>query len=554
MPILLPSGPEPPLQRLDTLPPGLPWDYGFHSVAEEALKWAMRFLVQPNGAQAGQRWRPTERQYRFYCWAYAFDENGRWLFDHLVRRLSKGTGKSPSAAVMAILELCAHVRVVDFDKNGVVARPVEMPLVQIAATAESQTSNTMRWVRAFLPKSSEVVKVHNLDPGKTQVYRQPEGELKVITSSATAAEGAQPTFGVADEPELWTPSNGGVELASTLSDNLAKSGSRLLETANSWVPGRESVAEATWDAWVIQESGQASEANQSRILYDSLLAPPDTNMQSRESVRSALEFVYRDAPWVDIEFILNRIFSPRARVDESKRKYLNWPTAAWDAWVEVEQWKKLADLTVEVADGDRVVLFFDGSRSRDATALVGCRVSDGHVFSLGVWEPNPNDPDDFVNPDEVDFAVRKAFQRFHVAAFFADVREWESWVLTEWPARYADDLEVWAAPQARPPAAVAWDMRGHSYEFAKATEAVYAEIVEGAFTHDGDSALTRHVGNARRKPFRDAVAIGKESPDSPRKIDAAVVMIGARMVRRIVLGKRDVKPTKRPGRVRVYQR
>jgi hypothetical protein len=79
-------------------------------------------------------------------------------------------------------------------------------------------------------------------------------------------------------------------------------------------------------------------------------------------------------------------------------------------------------------------------------------------------------------------------------------------------------------------------MRGHAYEFAKATEACHAEIVEGAFTHDGHSAVARHVGNARRRPYRDAVAIGKESPDSPRKIDAAVCVIGARMVRRMVLG------------------
>ena len=44
------------------------------------------------------------------------------------------------------------------------------------------------------------------------------------------------------------------------------------------------------------------------------------------------------------------------------------------------------------------------------------------------------------------------------------------------------------------------------------------------------------MANARRRPYRDAVAIGKESPDSPRKIDAAVCVIGARMVRRIALG------------------
>jgi phage terminase large subunit-like protein len=183
-----------------------------------------------------------------------------------------------------------------------------------------------------------------------------------------------------------------------------------------------------------------------------------------------------------------------------------------------------------------VVLFFDGSKSRDATALIGCTVNAGHVFTLGVWEPDPNDDNSTVDQADVDLTVMQAFENLHVVAFFADVREWEQFTLTAWPQQYKDKLKVWAAPQARPPQPIAWDMRGHSYEFAKATEACLEEIEGGAFTHDGNSAVARHMANARRRPYRDAVAIGKESPASPRKIDAAVCVIGARMVRRIVLG------------------
>ena len=138
----------------------------------------------------------------------------------------------------------------------VVGVPVAMPLVQIAATAESQTANTMRMVRAFAPKGSRVVEEHGLDPGKTVYYRLPEGTLQVITSSSTAAEGAEASFVVADETEHWRPSNGGPDLASTLADNLAKSGSRMLETCNAWVPGLDTVAEDSWDGWLAQEEGR----------------------------------------------------------------------------------------------------------------------------------------------------------------------------------------------------------------------------------------------------------------------------------------------------------
>jgi phage terminase large subunit-like protein len=97
-------------------------------------------------------------------------------------------------------------------------------------------------------------------------------------------------------------------------------------------------------------------------------------------------------------------------------------------------------------------------------------------------------------------------------------------------------------------------MRARTYDFTMACELVETEITERAFTHDGDSRVSRHVTNARRRPNRWGVSIGKESPDSPRKIDAAVCVIGARMVRRIVLASSEwqKRTTKKARTGRVY--
>ncbi|CAN5641092.1 terminase [soil metagenome] len=529
-----------PAERLATLPAGRPE----FTLGEVAAAWCHRVLRQPNGPRARMPFRLSFDQYRFLLWFYAVDRDGRWLFNHGVRRLAKGSGKSPFAAVLALIELCAPVRLARFDDRvpgGVRGRPVDMPLVQIAATAETQTQNTMRMVRAFAPKGSTVVREYSLDPGKTRYYKVPEGTLEIITSSATAAEGVEASFVVGDETELWTPSNGGPDLASTLADNLAKSGARMLETANAWRPGVSSVAESTWEDWLAQEEGRLR--GDARILYDARMAPPDTDMADVDSLRVALEWVYGDCDWKrptpdgppDVRPLMERIWRKSAKPDDSKRKYLNWPTAALDAWTTPEMWARLATLQRPVADGDEVVLFFDGSKSRDATALVGCRLDDGYVFTVDVWEPNPHDPDDTVDVAMVDLAVLRTFARFKVVAFFADVREWESFVLSSWPQAYGVDLMVQAAPNARPPQPIAWDMRGHVYEFAKAAEACEAEIKDGAFAHDGDSRTARHIGNCRRRVYRDAFTVGKESKDSPLKIDAAVCVIGVRMLRRIVL-------------------
>ena len=61
------------------------------------------------------------------------------------------------------------------------------------------------------------------------------------------------------------------------------------------------------------------------------------------------------------------------------------------------------------------------------------------------------------------------------------------------------------------------------------------EINEGALLHDGDARLRRHVLNARRAPNRWGVSITKRHRESKEKIDLAVCMIGAGMVRRVYL-------------------
>lgn len=544
------SASAPPADRLSTLPPGEPkLTLGYQAAAwAEGQLSGFSGLIQPNGPRARQPFRFTAGQLRFLAWWYSVGEDGRWLYNHGIRRLVKGSGKSPFAGVLSLIEFCGPVRLKDFDPRwpgGCVGQEVDMPLVQIAATAESQTANTMRMVRAFAPKGSDIVETYQLDPGKTKYYKLPEGTLEVITSSATAAEGGEGSFIIADETEHWKPANGGVELASTLEDNLAKSGSRMLETSNAWVPGLESVAEDSWEAWLAQEEGRTR--GEQQILYDAILAPPDTDLTDRDSLTGALEHVYADCPWIDVEVILDRIWSPKAKPDDSKRKYLNWPTVAEDSWVAPEEWARNT-LAYEVEDGADIVLFFDGSKSRDATALLGCELETGHVFTLGVWEPDPNDDADTVDAADVDRVVIQTFERYEVLAFFADVKEWESYALTEWPQRYKDDLKLWAVPKGKPPQPIAWDMRSHATEFAQAAEACEAEIVEGEFTHDGDSRVARHVANARRRPHKEWVSISKESRDSPLKIDAAVCVIGVRMVRRLVLGKTK-RRKKRTGQV-----
>lgn len=550
-------------QAIDGLAEGAPRTLGWHAIA-----WAEGWpgfpdlpegwtgLIQPNGVRARLGFRLTERQRRFLLHFYAMDEDAQWIYDSGERRQPKGSGKSPFAGAHSLIEFLGPVRLARFDDRapgGCRGREVDMPLVQIVATTESQTHNTMRYVRAFAPRGSPVVDFYSLDPGKTVYYAPPEKTLQVVTSSSTALEGAEATFVVKDELEHWTPGKGGPELSATLDDNVAKSGARSLGTCNAWVPGRGSVAESDYDAWILQQEGRTR--GETKMLYDCILPEPGVDMADPESLTSALERLYGDCEWKkphepdpldpndlravpgskpDVRSIIRRVWDPKARPDDSERKYLNRPVASEDAWTKKELWQLLYDPTRVVADGEEIVLGFDGSKSNDATALIGCTMSDGHVFTIGTWEPRPGQIDGHVNVADVDRTVQLAFDRWNPIGFFGDVVEWESFVKIEWRQRYQHRLKVWAVG-GKDPQPIAWDMRNVTKEFTLATELTLAEINDTGFTHDGNAVLGRHVINAVNSPNRWGISISKETRMSSRKIDACVAMIIARHVRRLVL-------------------
>ena len=528
-----------PRDRWDTLPPYS----GQRTLGFGVIAWIYDNLTLPDG-DPDQPFRLTKRQSLFLLHWYALDDDGRFLHSGGASRLAKGSGKSPFAAVMALAELLGPVRFDRWDASvpgGAIGKPTRMAWVQISATSESQTANTMDMVTQMASKRSKLAKKYKLDVGKTYV-RAPEigAKLEQITSSTGSTEGARTTFVVCDETEHWTPAQGGKGLKKALKRNCTKKAGRLLETCNAWDPGAGSVAEATFEAWVAQQTGAAR--SERPLLYDSIQAPPNTSLSDKPKpgeigIREGIAYVYHDCPWVPQEEIIEGdIWQPDSDPSLSRRFYLNQPVARTGAWVPPQQWAALADPKRELEPGEEIVLFFDGSKSNDHTALVGCCMEDGHVFTVGVWEPQEQlDGTKEVDVHAVDAAVQDMRETYTVVGFWADVREFESFVKTKWPRDFEDEALLPAGKSGLPSDLIAWDMRSKSYNFALAVEMTYDEIQSGEFTHDGHPATSEHMANAVVFEQRNGrISIRKESPKSARKIDAAVCVIGARMVYRAV--------------------
>ena len=453
------------------------------------------------------------------------------------------THNSPFAAALCLFELLGPCRFDGFDRHepfGVRAKPMSMPLVQIVATSESQTANTIRMVRAFCQKKGSLARKYDLEVAKTFIETPGGGKLQQMTSSAHSMEGGEVSFVVGDELEHWLPAQGGPAMLETIQQNAAKMGGRFMGTCNAWVPGEQSSAEAIFEAWCDQEDGLTR--GKTKILYDARIAPPNTVLtdepeEGQVGLTKALEYVYEDCPWVNLESIKEQIWSPEYPESRSIRFFLNRPNAAEASWITLEEWTQLRKPDRKVEPGERIVMFFDGSKSNDHTALVGCCMEDGHIFKIGHWKPEK--PLGVVNVAAVDAGVRKAFDTYNVVAFWADVREWESFTRTAWPEDFGDRLIVPAVRGGMSASPIAWDMRSHAYQFAEAAETAFTEIQQQTFTHDGDSALGEHVSNCRVNEFKGRWSVKKESPKSSKKIDLAVCMIGARMLYRHVKNSKE---------------
>lgn len=460
----------------------------------------------------------------------------------------RGWGKSPFAAALCLAEALGPVMPAGWDAHGQpVAVPwsaIRTPEVYIAATSEEQTRYT--WSALLEMIGDTLINAYpGLEPLDTFVNLPWRGLIKYITSSGRSAKGARGVFTVMDQTEQWLESNGGHDLAEKVRNNAAKVDGHTLETPNAFKPNEDSIAERSSRYWREIREGRARDEG---LYFDHREAPADTDLRDRESLLKGLAAAYGDSAQaagghVNLDRLVLEIWDPNTDPQVARADFLNQITHASDAWMTESEWIGRSRSWILAAglpapepirEGDVIALGFDGSRSRargitDATALVGCRISDGYVFTIRVWEQ----PEGALGIGwrvptlEVDQTVDEVFSRYRVVAFYADPARWESFI-AGWEAKYGAQLPV-KATRTNP---IEWWMTGgRSALVVRALEQFRAAVLSGDLSHDGSTVLTAHVLNARNRRSRSGLQIAKDHPESPRKIDAAVAAVLAYQAR-----------------------
>lgn len=358
---------------------------------------------------------------RFWLWFYALDDEGRPLHDNAVLQRLKGWGKDPMAAGGAVASCFAPLTFDHWDpRTGEpVGREEPNAWVQVCAVSQEQTKNTMKLLPGLIPM--ETRRHYGIQLGKLNMYALGDSrQIEAVTSSPLALEGGRPTFLIRNETQNWNSSNGGHDMDGVLSGNAAKSAdgvnAKMLDICNAYRDGEDSVAQRVREAWEGTQGDPDSPDKGLRpkymdfgLLYDSIEAAPDTPM-TEESIPKVIADVRGDSDWLSTRRILKEIINPKNPVSESRRKWFNQCQAPEDAYVTSQEWDANEHPELELGDGEAIAMFLDCSLTDDATALVACRVADGFVKPLGLWQRPPGKRGDAwkVPREGVDDTVREA--------------------------------------------------------------------------------------------------------------------------------------------------
>lgn len=548
-----------------------------------AVAWIEFFILHGPGAVQGMPIELGDEYAGFVMDCYALEEEGRRLYDHAFLSRPKGTNKSGLGAMFALFEALGPARFSGYAEGGEVyedpwglgfryeyeygepmGKHVHVPIIRIMATEEGQTGNVYDTIFYNLTdEDAPLSSIPGIDPGRTRIYLPFGGEIIPSTASSASKDGGRETFVVFDESHLYnTPELR--RMYATVTRNLVKrkatSQTWFIETTTMFAPGEDSVAEVTFREAELVLTGKKKRGRQ-KLLYDHRWGEVD-DLTDEMALIAAIKEAFGEAiSWNDIDAILDEFYSLKADPADSRRFFLNAETSSTDSWLDARELDACKDATKALEPGDVITLGFDGSiggDDADSTALVACRVSDGHLELVGLWErpenlprrqrkpkkarpnrptseENNDDGEDFigewrVDEEAVDATVDRMFKDYRVVGFYCDPPHWQSHI-NAWTAKYAKSLKA-RVTHARP--LEFWTNRPTQMVQALSEFHLAVKGKQISYTPAEDRLeekqscsveLRRHLLQCYRKPTKAGLQVRKEYPKSPKKIDAAIAAV-----------------------------
>lgn len=446
---------------------------------------------------------------------------GRRRFKTVAWSLRKGTAKTEKAAWVVACELHSEgpVRCDGWRRQGSVwvpvGAPVRDPYIPMVAYTEEQTEELA--YGALYVILSEGPLADDFDIGLDRI-KQISGEGKAVPLAAApdSRDGARTTFQHFDETHRMTTPRLR-EARQTMEGNIPKrkaADAWSLETTTAPELGANSVAEGTMR---YAEDVLDGKIRDPRLFFFHREASASHDLRKPAGLKAAVLEASGPsaAAYSDIHSICALWDDPRNDKAYLERVWLNRARGGANKAFDAKQWHDTIVEGERPDSGTLVTLGFDGSRTKDATALIGTVVDSGWQWVVKIWERPLNARPGWAIPeDDVHLTLELVMHDLNVWRLYADPPYWESAVAV-WQGKWGDEkVQEWHTRRRTP---MSW-----------AIKAYRNAIADKSLSHDDDPVFEKHVTNAYKLllPEKDdqgdrLFLIQKERPDSLDKIDAA---------------------------------
>jgi phage terminase large subunit-like protein len=453
------------------------------------VSWIEANLCHGPGDVQGQAVELDDERVKFIFGAYEIDDHGRRVVRRAALSRSKGWGKSEFAGMIVCAEALGPVRFRGWDHDGrPLGGPVQAPYIPVMATEEQQAGH-IYGATEFMLQHGPISGLPDLDVGMTRTFVPGGGLIRPVTAKAVSKEGGRESFAAFDEPHLYVLPELH-HLHDTIRRNLAKRKAAepwSLEVSTMYAPGEDSVAEQSHAYAEAVSSGKIKDRS---FLFDHRSGPREFDFSDDEQLRSALTEAYGGAAaWMDLERLIAEARDPMTEPSDFMRYFVNVPSKRESGlFIRSSVWDACADPDLEIADGARVCMGADGSRTFDTTVCaVAEHREDGTVaVDACVFSVRPHVAHHVLHEggkidfDDVEAFMLDCFDRWEVVEFGYDPRYLE---------RSVEIIE------RRLASGLVFPVEPSSKHMREALQVFYRLAVEGLIRHDGDPVIAAHLGN-----------------------------------------------------------
>lgn len=524
-----------------------PWP----TLGPQVIQWMEAFLVYGPGDIRGERLRdrPMDAEtVAIINRAYeVHPRTGKRRFHRVALSMRKGTAKTEKLAWLACAELHheAPVRFAGWDaQHRPVGRSVDDPYIPVVAYTEEQVDELL--FGAIYTIISESPLANDFDIGLQRIIRMDgKGRCVGVAAAPNPRDGARTTAQFFDETHRFNTRKH-IETHKVMMANVggkrAQSEPWTGEATTAFVPGEGSVAEKTQE---YAEAIAKGEIDDPQLFFFHRWAGDPIDLTTRDGVEHAVrEASGPAAAWSDITRISSQWDDPTADPNYLERVWLNRKVMSHAQVFDIPRVLELSGLQVAqrsmreaASDRERdlwrkvveerlksplprkrteITIGFDGSKTTDATGIIGTELESGYQFVLGAWA-RPVDPDVpwEVNAEEVDEVVNEAMRTYRVVRMYCDPPYWETYC-DLWSGKWPKKVYKW---ETKRPGPTAYAIR----QYVRAWK-------EGEASHDGDPLFIEHLANARKRLITQKDEEGretlflmeKEHRGSPKKVDLAM--------------------------------